>query len=166
MSPPPVRTGPLIWLAVIVCPLAAGFTGWLGGLAAMMYQLYWGAAGAVNLRSAGMLLGLVGGLLGGMAWCALILGVIVRRLRRTGDASGRIVAWGAFAGHGAAVLAGGILLGGMMVLNGEWNARAVLAGLVVSAVAGLALGALAGLLAWGAAAMARPDAPPPGSRAS
>jgi hypothetical protein len=150
----PVRNGPFLLLAIVVCPLAAGFLGWAGGFTATLYQLYWGTAATVNLRAAGMLLGLGAGLVASLAWCAVMIVVAVRRLLRTGQASPRLVAWGAFAGHAAALLATGILLGGMMILNGAWNLSAALLGLVFSAVAGLGLGAIGGLLAWGAAAWA------------
>ncbi len=152
----PVRSGPFLLLAIFLCPGAAGLMGWAGGAAAALYQLYWGAT-AGNLRWKGMLLGLGGGLVAGLAWGALMTTGASGGLRHRGEASPRLVAWGAFAGHAAVLVATAILLGGMMILNGRWSGPAALTGLVFAAVAGLAFGAVGGLLTWGAAVLARGD---------
>ena len=149
----PVRNGPFLWLAVLVCPSAAGFMGWFGGLTATLFKLQWGLSFA-DIRECGMLVGMLAGLVASLAWCALMIVVAVRALLRTGRASPRLVAWGAFAGHAAALLATGTLYATMMALAGRWPRDAVLFALVFSAVAGLAFGAICGLLTWGAAALA------------
>jgi len=154
VTAPRLRTGAFLWLAIALCPLSGGFGGWLGGVAAMMFQMHWGVSSTLRFRAMGPLLGLLGGLVGAGAWCTAILPLAIRRLRRTGRASPRIVAWGALAGHGAGLLAAGVLIGGLMVCNGQWSRPAVLAGLGAAAALGLPLGALAGLLAWAATAVA------------
>ena len=148
-----VSNGPFLWLAILLCPAAAGLTGWLGGMIGTLYQMVWGTS-AERMQSRGLLLGLLCGLAGAAAWCGLMIPLAVRGLARTRRASPRIVAWGALAGHAAGLLALGTLIGGMMACDGRWNATLVLGGLAVSAVGGLALGALGGLLTWGASALA------------
>ena len=154
MTPRPLRTGVFIWLAIALCPLSGAFGGWLGGVAAILFQMHWGISSPLRFGAMGPLLGLVGGLLAGGAWCAVMIPLAMRGLRRKGSASPRIIAWGALAGHAAGLLAAGVLIGGLMYCNGQWSRPAVLTGLAASAALGLPLGALAGVLAWAAAAIA------------
>ena len=150
---PRIENRPFFAAGILICPLAAAFKGWLGGVAATLFQLQWGIA-FPYMRATALLLGLGGGLVSSLAWWGVMCLVAIREIRRTGRGSPRLIAWGAFLGHAAALTTTACLLGGMMHLAGRWPREAILLGLVYSAVAGLTFGALGGLILWGAAALA------------
>jgi len=156
MIRPRVAHWPFHVLNVGVCLAAIGVGGSLGQHTSTLYRLWWGANWP-GMKATALKLGLLGGLIAGAAWCALINAVAIRRLRRGAPASPGLIVWGAFAGHAAALLSAGVVLGGLMIEEGRWNTPGALAALVASAVVGLTLGAIAGLLAWAAAALARRD---------
>lgn len=152
---PAIRRWPFVVLCVLVCP-AATLVSWYCAMMATL--LYGGVCGPrlPEIEGVGGILGIGGGLVAGAAWCWLMIHVAVRYIRRMGRSSPKLILWGTFAGHGAALLVTIPLHGGLMLTQGQWESSAVQPALIFAAASGLGLGLICGLLAWGAAALANP----------
>jgi len=154
MSALHIRRWPFVVLCLLVFAVATGLSWYLGELATLLYGTI--CTSRPNIELGGRVLGIVGGALGSAGWCVLMVSLALRYVRRTGRASAKLILWGTFAGHGAALLAAAMLHGGLMLIDGEWTPEAASTGLIFAAGAGLGLGVISGLLAWGAAALAIP----------
>jgi hypothetical protein len=149
------REWPFYVLAVAGSTGGALLGGYLGYVAALASDIYWpGAAGA---RQLGPRLGIAGGLLAGVLWSVVMVQAALRQLRRQGRAKPTLLAWGAFAGHGAAIILAAVILVGLQC-EGKLTigaSEALLTILVGSAAVGLPAGLAMGVLAWGLAALVR-----------
>jgi hypothetical protein len=154
MRPQRIRRWPFAVLCLFVCAAATALSWFCGGMATLLYGTI--CSSNPPVQTGGPILGIVGGALGSIGWCVLVVVVALRYLRRTGRASPKLIAWGTFAGHAAALLAAGVVHGGLMVLDGQWRTEGFIWGMGTSAVTGLGLGLICAFLAWGAAALANP----------
>jgi len=149
-----IRRWPLVMMCVTVCAAGTALSWFLGAMAAEIYTSV--CSPDPHIERIGRVAGIVGGLLGSGCWCAEMVVLIVHYLRRTGRTSAKLIAWGTFGGHGAALMAAGMVHAWLMIAKKQWSNEGVLYGLSFSAAAGLGLGFVCGLLAWGAGALARP----------
>jgi len=146
------REWPFYVLAVTGSVGGALLGGYIGHVTGLTARLYWGAG--TDARSLGPQAGLLGGLVAGVLWSLVVITAAARQLRHRGRVSPSLLAWGAFAGHGAALLIAGAIFGRLAVEAWELPPNALPTVLVGSALVGLPIGVLGGLLAWVLAALA------------